>query len=127
MHCLFNGRNGLFAQLSMFVCFQEEGRKAQSLAGGRRGDDGKEAKARAGVGRVLLGAERDRVWGGGCLTIADCWSGPWAQLFPDILQRRNPYLGRRRERAWLLQSDELAACSIKLCRAGGSEAQSASH
>ena len=127
MHRLVNGRNGLFAQLSMFVCFQEEGRRAQSLAGGRRGDDGREAEARAGVGRVLLGAESGQGWGGRCLTIAECWSGPRAQRFPDVPQGRNPYLGRRRQRAWLLQSGELAACSIKLCGVGGSEAQSASH
>lgn len=74
MHGPCKGGDGLFARLSVFARLQEQGRQAQSLVGSE--ERGREAaKARAGAGRALLGAESGRAWER-LLSTFGGWSGP---------------------------------------------------
>ena len=74
----------------MFARLQEEGRQAQSLV--RLEEGGREAaKARAGAGRALLGAESGWAWG----RLLSGWSGPrmGVVLFADVLWGKEPLRG----------------------------------
>lgn len=77
----------------MFARLQEEGRQAQSLVGSEEGG-GEAAKARAGAGRALLGAESGRAWGRLLSLVGGC-SGPrtGVVLFADVLRGKEPLPG----------------------------------